>query len=139
VARRCALWHWLDERLGMAPGVEALSQNLRKPVPPHVNWLFTLGAAIAALLAVQVFSGSLLMVHYRSGAQEAYPSVERITYEVPLGMKAVGGGALVLATIVFLGILGHLSETERTILGKTYHFDARGWPRQVAAAGEVVP
>jgi len=388
VARRCALWHWLDERLGMAPGVEALSQNLRKPVPPHVNWLFTLGAAIAALLAVQVFSGALLMVHYRSGAQEAYPSVERITYEVPLGwlvrslhawgadlivlflilhlvrvfvyagykrpreltwivgvlllaavagfgftgyllpwdqaaywgtvvateapaslpglgpfirefliggpevgdstlgrffalhvfvlpllllglvglhlfliryqgisplrrtdepelfaeelirstgkpfwphhalkdltaaylvigllvslailypahlgdpadplttpkgikpewyflpayqllkyvpeaagvhgpplflallivlpffldrsperhprrrMKVVGGGALVLATIVFLGILGHLSETERTILGKTYHFDARGWPRQVAAAGEDVP
>jgi ubiquinol-cytochrome c reductase cytochrome b subunit len=44
---------------------------------------------------------------------------------------ALLAGALVSALLIGLGVLGHLSETSRTILGKTYHFDIRGWPEQV--------
>ena len=79
------LWHWLDERFDLAPLVASLEANLRKPVPVHVNWLFTLGAAIAALIGVQIFTGMLLLVYYRPGADTAYQSIVHIMEEVPLG------------------------------------------------------
>ncbi len=82
---RAALWQWLDQRLRLAPLVDALVKNLRKPVPPHVNWLFTLGSVLAVLLGVQVFSGLLLAVYYRPSSGQAYQSVEQIISEVPLG------------------------------------------------------
>ena len=80
-----ALWRWFDERLDLAPIAEALKANLRKSVPAHVNWLFTFGSVIAALIAVQVFTGILLLVYYRPGADSAYQSIVRILEEIPLG------------------------------------------------------
>ena len=46
------LWLWFDERLHLEPVRQVVLDNLRKPVPPHVNWLFTLGAALLLLLSV---------------------------------------------------------------------------------------
>jgi ubiquinol-cytochrome c reductase cytochrome b subunit len=79
------LWHWFDDRLHLAPMRQVLLENLRKPVPRHVNWLFTLGAALMLLLGVQLLTGALLMVHYKPSGREAFASVESIMYEVPLG------------------------------------------------------
>ncbi len=79
------LWAWFDERLNLAPLVAGLEANLRKPVPAHVNWLFTLGSAIAALIGVQIFTGILLLIYYRPGVDTAYQSIVRIMDEVPLG------------------------------------------------------
>ncbi len=79
------LWAWFDERLNLAPLVAGLEANLRKPVPVHVNWLFTLGSAIAALIGVQIFTGILLLIYYRPGVDTAYQSIVRIMDEVPLG------------------------------------------------------
>ena len=80
-----ALWRWLDERLDLVPIAAAVEANLRKRVPAHINWLFTLGAAIAALIAVQIFTGILLLVYYRPGADSAYQSIVRIMEQIPLG------------------------------------------------------
>ena len=80
-----ALWRWLDERLDLMPIAAAVEANLRKRVPAHINWLFTLGAAIAALIAVQIFTGILPLVYYRPGADSAYQSIVRIVEEIPLG------------------------------------------------------
>lgn len=44
---------------------------------------------------------------------------------------AVGVGLLGLVAAVFLGILGHLSETNATFFGRTYHFNLLGWPSRV--------
>lgn len=44
---------------------------------------------------------------------------------------AVGIGLLGLLAAVFLGVLGHLSETNATFFGRTYHFDLLGWPHPV--------
>ena len=77
--------NWLSERLDLAPACKLLGENLRKPVPTHVNWLFTLGASIACLLGLQLFSGLLLMVHYKPSAREAYTSIEYIMDHVTLG------------------------------------------------------
>jgi ubiquinol-cytochrome c reductase cytochrome b subunit len=82
---RAALWQWLDQRFHLGPLADALQQNLRKMVPPHVNWLFTLGAMLAALLAVQLGTGVLLMVYYKPSSAQAYHSIEHLSYEVPLG------------------------------------------------------
>ncbi len=79
------LWAWFNERLNLAPLVAGLEANLRKPVPAHVNWLFTLGSAIAALIGLQIITGILLLIYYRPGADTAYQSIVRIMDEVPLG------------------------------------------------------
>ena len=79
------MWAWFDERLNLAPLVAGLEANLRKPVPAHVNWLFTLGSAIAALIGLQIITGILLLIYYRPGADTAYQSIVRIMDEVPLG------------------------------------------------------
>ena len=79
------LWHWFDERLDLALLVAGLEANLRKRVPAHVNWLFTLGSAIAALIGLQIFTGILLLIYYRPGADTAYRSIVHIIEEVPLG------------------------------------------------------
>ncbi|MHC5108895.1 MAG: cytochrome b [Planctomycetota bacterium] len=44
---------------------------------------------------------------------------------------AVAFGVVGLVVAVFLGWLGHISETKQTFFGKTYHFDLLGWPHQV--------
>ena len=80
-----ALRDWLEARFELEPVVRLLRENLTKPVPAHVNWLFTLGSVLAALLAVQLFTGVLLMFHYKPSGQEAFQSVQHITYDVPLG------------------------------------------------------
>ncbi|MBI2502451.1 MAG: cytochrome bc complex cytochrome b subunit [Candidatus Latescibacteria bacterium] len=82
---RAALWQWLDQRFHLGPLADALQQNLRKIVPPHVNWLFTLGAMLAALLVVQLGTGTLLMVYYKPSSAQAHHSIEHLSYEVPLG------------------------------------------------------
>ena len=82
---RRILWQWFDQRLHLEPVVRVLRENLGKPVPPHVNWLFTLGAVLSILLAVQLFTGVLLMVLYKPSDSTAYQSIERIMHEVPMG------------------------------------------------------
>ena len=79
------LRNWLSSRLDLAPALKLLFDNLRKPVPVHVNWLFTLGAAIACLLGIQIFSGILLMIHYKPSEREAYDSIAHIMDQVTLG------------------------------------------------------
>ena len=76
---------WLDERLPVSAAVEALRANLRQPVPGHANWLRTLGAVLVLLLLVQAATGALLMVYYKPSAREAFASVERIAFDIPLG------------------------------------------------------
>ncbi len=46
--------------------------------------------------------------------------------------RVVAGWLAVWAVVGGLGVLGHLSESTRTVFGRTIHFDVMGWPRQVA-------
>ena len=57
------LWDWFDERLHLAPLWEVLQENLRKPSPRHVNWLFTMGSALLLLLGVQLLHTLLLCLN----------------------------------------------------------------------------
>lgn len=50
---------------------------------------------------------------------------------------AVGLGLVGLLAAVFLGFLGHVSETDQTILGRRYHIDLLGWPHPLDESGEA--
>jgi quinol-cytochrome oxidoreductase complex cytochrome b subunit len=72
----------LDERLDIKDAVE---QNLKKPVPPHVNWTFCFGGITLFLFIVQAVTGIMLLMYYRPTVAEAYKSVVYITNNVPFG------------------------------------------------------
>ncbi len=53
---------------------------------------------------------------------------------------AVGVGLLGLLAALFLGFLGHVSETNQSFFGKAYHIDLLGWPHQVEEGdSEAIP
>jgi quinol-cytochrome oxidoreductase complex cytochrome b subunit len=76
------LYGELDERLEIR---EAIKQNLKKPVHPHVNWTFCFGGISFFLFLVLVVTGILLMMYYRPTTGEAYESVVLISNVVPYG------------------------------------------------------
>ena len=45
--------------------------------------------------------------------------------------RVVTGWIVTSVLILGLGVLGHLSETTRTVLGTAYHFDVKGMPHVV--------
>jgi len=50
---------------------------------------------------------------------------------------AVGFGLVGLLAALFLGWLGHISETDRTFFGKRYHIDLLGWPHRIQESQEA--
>ena len=54
---RSRLRLWIDERLPVSGAAAVVRRNLRRPIPGHVNWLHTLGAALVLLLLVQAVTG----------------------------------------------------------------------------------
>lgn len=76
------IYAWVDDRLGL----EAMLAHAReKTVPEHKHafWYYWGGISLF-FFVVQVFSGILLLVYYRPGA-EAYESVRQITYDIQFG------------------------------------------------------
>jgi quinol-cytochrome oxidoreductase complex cytochrome b subunit len=77
----------LDDRLDIK---DALEENLKKPVPPHVNWLYCFGGISLFLFIVQAVTGIMLLMYYRPTIAEAYKSVVFITNNVPFGWMVRG-------------------------------------------------
>jgi quinol-cytochrome oxidoreductase complex cytochrome b subunit len=46
-------------------------------------------------------------------------------------------GVLFVLSYVFLGVIGYLAESDRTILGRKYHFDMKGVPHVVQPDSSV--
>ena len=74
---------WLDERFHWA---ELIGPLKKKTVPIHKRsyWYF-LGGITLFLLMIQVFTGILLLLYYRPGANEAFESVQYIMTRVQFG------------------------------------------------------
>ena len=74
---------WFRQRIDAGPVVRVLDQ---KTVPVHRHsWIYLLGGAASFLFALQVASGSLLMLYYQPTEAAAHESVQRISSEVPYG------------------------------------------------------
>ena len=76
---------WLSERLPIHFITKFTREQLAEPQPRHVSWLHTLGFAALILLAVQIFTGILLLFYYKPGAATAYESIKFISEKVTFG------------------------------------------------------
>ncbi len=74
---------WFRDRLDTGPLLSLLD---KKTVPAHRHsWIYLLGGAASFLFAMQVASGSLLMLYYQPTEAAAHESVRKIATEVPFG------------------------------------------------------
>jgi cytochrome b6 len=78
-----SLWHWLDERVGLAE-LSKLAKKKQVPVHRHTVWYY-FGGMTLFLFMVQVITGILLLFYYRPSAEEAYESVQFLMAEVEFG------------------------------------------------------
>ena len=74
---------WLDERTGLS-ALGAVARKKTVPLHRHTAWYY-LGGMTLFLFSVQVVTGILLLLYYRSSADEAFESVQFIMTRVPFG------------------------------------------------------
>lgn len=77
-----AMYGWVDERLGLSE-LSAFARHKSVPVHKYTFWYYWGGISLFLFL-VQCFTGVLLLVYYRPGA-EAYESVRQITFVMHFG------------------------------------------------------
>ena len=77
-----SLFEWVDERLGLRE-IAAFARKKRVPVHEHSFWYYWGGISLFLFL-VQCFTGVLLLVYYRPGA-DAYESVRQINFQMHFG------------------------------------------------------
>ena len=95
---------FLRERLPLA----ALDTHLRKPLPKHINLLFSLGSLAMFLLLLQAATGAFLAFYYSPSPEHAHNAVTYISEEVPFGAFVRGlhhWGASAMVIIVVLHLL----------------------------------
>jgi cytochrome b6 len=74
---------WLEERTGFS-ALAAVAKKKTVPLHRHTIWYY-LGGMTLFLFIVQVVTGILLLLYYRSSAEEAFESVQFIMTAVPFG------------------------------------------------------
>ena len=98
---------------------------------PAYQFLKYVPEAIGVLAPPLLLLGLILLPFLFDRSPERHPQQR---------LRVMIGGVILGGAILLLGLLGQLSETTHTFLGRTYHFDIRGWPQVVEkAAGEQGP
>ena len=95
---------FLRERLPL----ESVDRHLRKPLPKHINLLFSLGSLAMFLLLLQAVTGAFLAFYYSPSPEHAHNAVTYISAEVPFGAFVRGlhhWGASAMVIIVVLHLL----------------------------------
>ena len=82
-ARLSGLRTWLEERTGVSMLLD-LARHKTVPLHRHTVWYY-LGGMTLFLFTIQVVTGILLLLYYRSSAEEAFESVQFIMTRVPFG------------------------------------------------------
>ncbi len=117
-----SLQNWLQERFNIQALLQSLNRHLRRPVPPHTNFLFTLGTLALLLFGLQAVTGLLMMVYYKPTVRDAYASVQFIVEHVPFGWlirQLHVWGANLMVLLVFLHMV------------KTYFYGGYKKPREI--------
>lgn len=77
---------WLEERFEFEKLVTFLKKHLEKPQPKNAKGIgYTFGGVAIAFLLLQVFTGIILLFHYKPTISEAFESLQKIMFEVPFG------------------------------------------------------
>ncbi len=99
-----SLYQWTDERLGLSE-LAAFARHKTVPVHSQSFWYYWGGISLF-LFMVQCFTGVLLLVYYRPGA-EAYESVRQITFVMHFGWLIRSAHAWA-ANLMIFSILVHM-------------------------------
>lgn len=96
---------WLDERTGIRRLVQ--SQLVDYLIPATTNRWYSLGFVLLVFVALQLFSGFMLLFYYVPDAAQAFESTERITHEVPFGwlirlVHVHGANAMVIVLLLHM-------------------------------------
>lgn len=98
---------WFDDRLGLR---QLRRIGGEKTVPSHRHsWVYYLGGAVILLIAIQVFTGLLLLLYYDPD-DGAHASVRAITEQIPYG-KWFRSVHSITATLVIGAVLLHMTTT----------------------------
>ena len=97
------LANWLDERFGWRTVWETI---FRRKIP-KVNWFYTLGSATLFVALNQAITGILLTLYYVPSPDQAYATVQFITYELPAGwfirgLHHYGASAMVVLSVLHM-------------------------------------
>ncbi len=98
------IYDWVDERLGLSD-LAAFARNKTVPVHAQSFWYYWGGISLFLFL-VQCFTGVLLLVYFRPGA-ESYESVRQITYVMHFGWLIRSAHAW-SANLMMFSILVHM-------------------------------
>ena len=102
---KSALAKWFESRLPLVGLLH--SSFVAFPVPRNLNYFWTFGAILTAMLGVQIVSGIWLAMHYTPEANMAFNSVEHIMRDVNYGwllryMHANGASMFFVAVYVHI-------------------------------------
>jgi len=93
----------VDERFDLTPVIE---KNLtHKQVPRTLSWAGCFGGLAFLTFLIQIFTGILLLMYYKSDAERAWDSVTFIRSNVPMGwliQRIHSVGANFMIALVFL-------------------------------------
>lgn len=88
---------------------QAFRKALRYRLAPHVTWRHAFGGITYLLFMVLVVTGVLLSFYYRPSPQEAYPSIQYIVSEVPMGWLARDLHVW-SANLIIVAVLAHMAR-----------------------------
>src|SRR5215510_13723753 len=96
---------WMEARLPIAGLV--YSSFIVYPVPRNLNYWWTFGGILALMLAVQIITGIVLVMHYTPHVDLAFNSVEHIRRDVNFGyilqpLHANGASMFFLAVYIHM-------------------------------------
>lgn len=95
---------WFEDRTGLGAAVRSL---LDEPLPGGPRWVYSLGAVLVFLLALEAFTGILLAFYYAPTATGAWASVAYIQDQLTFGwfirgLHSFGGSAMVVVVVLHL-------------------------------------
>jgi len=117
---------WLNDRSGFT---EMLKPLLDHPVPPGSKWAYVFGSATLFCFVLQVATGIGLALLYQPSSQEAFQSLQYITYKASLGKTLRG--------IHYFGASGMIVMVGFHML-RTYITAAYKYPREMSWISGVV-
>jgi quinol-cytochrome oxidoreductase complex cytochrome b subunit len=88
---------------------QAARKAYGRRLPSYVGWRHALGGITYLLFIVLIVTGVLLSFYYRPSAQEAYPSMQHIVSDVPLGWL-VRGLHVWSANLIVVALLAHMAR-----------------------------
>jgi ubiquinol-cytochrome c reductase cytochrome b subunit len=113
------IWHWIDDRGGIS---DALGPLLNHPVPPDSKWSYVFGSATLFCFLLQIVTGVGLALLYQPSSADAYPSLQYIMHEAPMGS--------ILRGIHFFGASGMMIMMGAHLI-RVYITAAYKYPREM--------